>query len=91
MSKEQDKSPQNKEDQPGYEAGQVEQDFDRASITADAPKGEAQPASGEASSEEGRFHVDDETPRGLKDLAENPDSWPLQADRMAIHLPLIDC
>lgn len=22
---------------------------------------------------------------------ENPDSWPLQADRMAIHMPLVDC
>jgi len=24
-------------------------------------------------------------------LAENPDSWPLQADRVAIHQPIIDC
>ncbi len=26
-----------------------------------------------------------------QELAENPDSWPLQADRMAIRMPLVDC
>lgn len=88
MSKEQDKeAPQNTEDQPGYEAGKVEQDFDRAAI-----KGDDDASQGEQATEDNRFHVDvNEEPRGIKDLAENPDSWPLQADRMAIHLPLIDC
>ncbi|NCT40092.1 MAG: type I secretion system permease/ATPase [Alphaproteobacteria bacterium] len=29
--------------------------------------------------------------RGIQELANNADSWPLQADRIAIHQPLIDC
>jgi len=34
---------------------------------------------------------DEAAPQDAKNLAENPDSWPLQADRIAIHQPLIDC
>ena len=78
MSKEQDKSLKNNDDQPGFEAGKGEQDFDQASIEADQ-KGDVKKA------------ADDIGLRGIQELAENPDSWPLQADRIAINQPLIDC
>jgi len=74
VSKKQDKSQKNKDDQPGFEAGQVESDFDQATISGD-----------------GKPDASEMELRGIKDLAENPDSWPLEADRLAIHEPLIDC
>lgn len=78
MSKEQDKPPQNNEDQPGYKAGKVESEFDKASIEG------GQKADSSAS-------TSDIGLRGIQELANNADSWPLQADRIAIHQPLIDC
>ncbi len=84
MSNKQDKSLNNKSDQPGFEAGQDEADFDKASIAADNADDAEQNAA------QNPDH-DEMTPRGVKDLAENPDNWPLEADRLAIHEPLIDC
>jgi len=78
VSKEQDKPPQNNEDQPGYKAGKVESEFDKASIEG------GQKADSSAS-------TSDIGLRGIQELANNADSWPLQADRIAIHQPLIDC
>ena len=83
MSKKQDKSPKKEVDQPGYEAGHVESEFDQAAIAGDTRPSIDQEVA-KAASEEMEL-------RGIKELAENPDSWPLQADRLAIHEPLIDC
>lgn len=75
MSKKQDNSPSDKDDKLGYQAGSVEDNFDSASIAGGAG-GDAAP---------------DSPIKGIKELADNPDSWPLQADRVAIHQPLVDC
>lgn len=92
MSKEQDKSPKDNNSNPGHEAGRVEQDFDQAAISGDShrkPKADAQ-ASGEGATADDSQNPDMSI-QGIEKLAESPDTWPLQADRMAIHTPLVDC
>ena len=108
MSKKQDKTPSKRDEESlGYQAGQAEQEFDRAAIkgaqeagksqqVGDVPDGFAasspsEKPQGQPQSQNQGKPADDMALQGLDKLADNPDSWPLQADRMAIHEPLIDC
>ncbi len=78
MSKKQDDPSDNKDESPGYVAGGSEKNFDKAAISDDQSDAKKDAAS-------------DAQQQSATELAENPDSWPLQADRLAIHEPLIDC
>lgn len=55
------------------------------------PSGEPQGLGQDPAEQANVENQQDEAVSRSQQLAENPDNWPIQADRMAMHMPLVDC